>query len=135
MAERNFLGKGWGFPPTFTKGSPGVKMTTDAEDINRSLEILFTTAKGERVMQPKYGCDLSQFQFEPIDTTMINYMTEVVREAILYFEPRIRLIDLTLEPYQNEGRIDINIEYEIKNTNSRFNYVFPFYKEEGSNIE
>ncbi len=135
MAEQNsFLGTGWGFPPTFVKGGRSVEMTADAEDINRSLQILFTTMKGERVMRPKYGCDLSIFQFEPIDTTLISYMTEVVRDAILLYEPRIRLIDLTLTPYQNEGRVDINVEYEIKGTNSRFNYVFPYYKEEGTNI-
>ncbi|MFH5833418.1 GPW/gp25 family protein [Halalkalibaculum sp. DA384] len=132
---RSFLGKGWGFPPAFVRGSRSVDMTQGAEDINLSLTILFTTMTGERVMQPRYGCDLSQFQFEPIDTTMITYMTEVVRDAILYFEPRIRLIDLTLVPFQHEGRINITLEYEIKKTNSRFNYVFPFYKEEGSNID
>lgn len=133
--ENTFLGKGWSFPPTFMKGSRSVVMTSGEEDINRSLQILFTTLKGERVMRPEYGCDLSQFQFEPIDTTMLNYMREVVRDAILLYEPRIRLVGLSLEPRPGEGRIDITVEYEIKRTNSRFNYVFPFYREEGTNIE
>lgn len=133
--ENTFLGIGWSFPPTFMKGSRSVVMTEGEEDIKRSLQILFTTLKGERVMRPEYGCDLSQFQFEPIDTTMLNYMREVVRDAILLYEPRIRLLDLSMEPRTGEGRIDITVEYEIKRTNSRFNYVFPFYREEGTNIE
>lgn len=130
-----FLGRGWDFPPTFSRSSRSAAMTEGEEDINRSLRILFTTLKGERVMRPNYGCDLSQFQFEPIDTTMLNYMQEVVRDAILLYEPRIRLIDLGLDPHPGEGRIDIEVQYEIKSTNSRFNYVFPFYREEGTNIE
>ena len=109
-------------------------MTSDADDINRSLQILLTTMIGERVMQPRYGCDLHQFVFEPINTSMITYMREIIRDAILYFEPRIKLLKLHLEPFENEGRIDITLEYEIKGTNSRFNYVYPFYLEEGTEI-
>ncbi|MCW9708162.1 GPW/gp25 family protein [Fodinibius salsisoli] len=135
MAEKNFLGTGWSFPPTFNRGKGGVQMTSDAEDINRSLQILFTTMIGERVMQPRYGCDLQQFLFEPIDTSMKSYMREIIRDAILYFEPRIRLLQLYLEPIETEGRIDITIEYEIKGTNSRFNFVYPFYIEEGTEID
>lgn len=135
MAEqKSFLGAGWSFPPTFSKGSGRVQMTADEDDINRSLQILFTTMVGERVMQPRYGCDLHQFLYEPIDTTMITYMREIIRDAILYFEPRIKLLDLYLEPFESEGRIDITVEYEIKGTNSRFNYVYPFYQEEGTEI-
>ncbi|MDZ7695054.1 MAG: GPW/gp25 family protein [Balneolaceae bacterium] len=133
--EKSFLGTGWSFPPKFSKGSGKIQMTTDEDDINRSLQILFTTMVGERVMQPRYGCDLHQFLYEPIDTSMITYMREIIRDAILYFEPRIKLLDLYLEPFEYEGRIDITVEYEIKGTNSRFNYVYPFYQEEGTEIE
>lgn len=135
MDEKTFLGTGWSFPPTFNREKGGVQMTSDADDINRSLQILFTTMIGERLMQPRYGCDLQQFLFEPIDTSMKTYMQEIIRDAILYFEPRITLTQLYLEPYENEGRIDITIEYEIKGTNSRFNFVYPFYLEEGTEIE
>lgn len=86
-------------------------------------------------MQPLYGCDLSQFLFEPIDTSMLSLMKEIVNDAILYFEPRIRLLDLYLEPFETEGKIEITIEYKIKGTNSRFNYVYPFYLNEGTEIE
>ncbi|MDX1671718.1 MAG: GPW/gp25 family protein [Balneolaceae bacterium] len=133
--DQSYLGSGWSFPPTFNRSSGSVRMTSDAEDINRSLQILFTTMVGERVMQPLYGCDLSQFLFEPIDTSMLSLMKEIVNDAILYFEPRIRLLDLYLEPFETEGKIEITIEYKIKGTNSRFNYVYPFYLNEGTEIE
>jgi len=132
--QKSFLGTGWSFPPEFSSEKGGVRMTSDADDINRSLHILLTTMIGERVMQPRYGCDLHQFIFEPINTSMLTYMREVIRDAILYFEPRIKLIHLHLEPFENEGRIDITLEYEIKGTNSRFNFVYPFYQEEGTDI-
>ena len=135
MADNNsFLGTGWSFPPTFNKESRGVLMTSDIEDINKSLEILFSTALGERLMQPKYGANLERFLFEPITETLKTYMKDLINDAILYHEARIKLLDLKLEAFELEGRIDIKLEYMIKGTNSRYNYVYPYYLEEGTNI-
>jgi len=135
MTERkSFLGTGWSFPPTFEKESRSVLMTSDAEDINKSLQILFSTAIGERLMQPKYGANLERFLFEPISETLKTHMKDLINDAILYHEARIKLLDLKLVAYDTEGRIDITLEYMIKGTNSRYNYVYPYYLEEGTNI-
>ena len=128
----SFLGTGWAFPPTFTKGDQSVTMVDDEIDIQQSLHILLTTGVGERVMQWKYGCDMTRLLFEPMNTTLRTYMEDIVKTAILYFEPRIILDSLKLVPIQNEGRINIEVNYTIPGTNSRYNYVFPFYKEEGT---
>lgn len=136
MNEDNpYIGRGWAFPPTFIRAKRGVEMAKGEEDINQSLEILFSTSKGERIMQPRYGADLESFLFDPIDNTTGSFLKEMIREAILYFEPRIRVIKVEIEKNETEGRVDIHVMYEIKTTNSRFNYVYPFYiyeKSEGS---
>ncbi len=135
MADQSsFLGTGWSFPPTFDRGAKSVRMISDEEDIRSSLEILLSTQVGERVMQPKYGCNLDRLVFEPLDTSLQAYMKDLIRTAILYFEPRIILDDVKLEPFPLEGRIDIQIDYTVAATNTRSNFVFPFYKEEGSEI-
>ncbi len=135
MAERlSFLGTGWSFPPTFNKEKRGVLMTSDIEDINKSLEILFSTSLGERLMQPGYGSNLERFLFEPISETLKTYMKDLINDAILYHEARIKLLDLRLEAFENDGRIDITLEYMVKGTNSRYNYVYPYYLEEGTNL-
>lgn len=128
MAENvSFFGRGWAFPPSFDKASNSVAMVENETDIRESLQILLTTRVGERLLEPLYGCDLTRFLFEPIDTTLKTYMREVIRDAILYFEPRIKLIDITLYPLPNAGRIDISVDYLIPTVNSRTNLVFPFY--------
>ena len=53
-----FLGNGWKFPPVFSKESAAVEMVNAAEDIRESLWILLSTAPGERVMVPEFGCAL-----------------------------------------------------------------------------
>ena len=132
---KNFLGTGWSFPPTFQKSTPGVDMTTGEPDIDRSLEILLGTALGERVMLPEYGCNMEDLLFEPIDTGLQTVMFDRVETAILYYEPRIEVENLEVDTSRaTEGVVLIKIVYRVRATNSRFNFVFPFYKTEGSQI-
>lgn len=132
--ERKYLGTGWSFPPTFIEGGKYVKTSSEEKDIEESLHVLLSTRIGERILQPKYGCNTEKLLFEPLDTTLQTYMQEVVKTAILYFEARIKLDKIELVPEPNEGRILIAVDYTIKGTNSRYNYVYPFYIEEGINI-
>lgn len=133
--QSSFLGTGWVFPPTFTRGPQSVVMVSNEEDIRQSLEILLTTSIGERFLRPAYGCDLRRYLFEPLDEGLVAYIRDLVNNAILYHEPRIRLIDLTLTTQADEGFLLIELEYVIRSTNSRQNYVFPFYKDEGTDIK
>lgn len=131
----DFLGKGWGFPPHFDKKTGGVIMTTDVEDINKSLHILLSTRLGERIMLPEYGCNLEELLFQPLDITLKTYIKDLIKTAILYHEPRIDAKKISLDSSQElEGIIQIEIEYLVRITNSRGNMVFPFYKKEGTEI-
>ncbi|TNE57312.1 MAG: hypothetical protein EP344_11330 [Bacteroidetes bacterium] len=133
--NRAFLGRGWSFPPTFTRTPTGVVMLEEEADIASSLEILLSTAPGERVMLPQYGCNLEELLFESLDTRMKTLMADKVRSAILYHEPRIELEKVKLDDSRElEGVVLIEVIYRVKSTNSRFNFVYPFYKEEGTDI-
>lgn len=132
--SRSFLGTGWDFPPAFERGPGGVRMISDEDDIRSSLRILLSTTVGERRMQPKYGCNLQKLVFEPVDTTLTTYIKDLIRTAILYFEPRIILDNVVLEPDALEGRIDIHLSYTVATTNTRYNFVYPFYRVEGTEV-
>jgi len=128
-----FLGTGWSFPPTFPKGR-GVELVSAEEDIYQSLQILLSTELGERVLQPTYGCNLTELLFDPLNPTVASNIRENLRLAILYHEPRIRLngLDLKSDP-EAQGVVLISVDYTIVSTNSRFNFVYPFYLQEGAN--
>src|SRR5262245_33483011 len=122
----SFLGTGWSFPPRFANG--GVAMTSDELDIHKSLEILFGTVPGERFLRPDFGLDMQAVLFEPLSTTLRSLLTDRVRTAILIYEPRIKVLNLAIgSPDPNAGTLAIELEYEVRATNSRFNLVFPFY--------
>lgn len=135
--DRAFLGRGWSFPPTFDRAVGGVRMLAQEADIVSSLEILLGTARGERIMVPQYGCNLDELVFEALDTRMRTLMADKIESAILYHEPRIDLEGVRLSDDAAstlEGRVLIEITYRVKTTNSRFNVVFPFYRDEGTDI-
>jgi len=120
-----FLGNGWSFPPAFDKISRKVEMTFGREDIERSLEILLSTRPGERVMQPDYGCNLDRLVFEPLDASLKSYMEDVVKTAILYHEPRITADKVEiLETSGFSGEVRLVVDYVIRTTNSRYNFVY-----------
>lgn len=110
-------------------------MVANVTDINQSLAILLDTSLGERVMQPDYGCNLKEFLFEPQNSTLTTYMEDVVRTAIVYHEPRIKVNHIHIETDQQvEGRLLIDVAYTIRSTNTRSNYVYPFYIQEASDL-
>lgn len=134
MADSNFLGRGWSFPPTFTKTGE-VEMLEGVPDIYSSLHILLTTIPGERIMQPRYGCNMQDFVFEPMDTGLQTLMLEKVETAILFYEPRIKVNRLEIDGSREwEGVLYIRVDFTVKTSNSRFNYVFPFYINEATEI-
>ena len=133
--DLTFLGRGWSFPPTFNRSRNGVEMLEQEADIASSLEVLLSTAQGERVMLPQYGCNLQELVFESLDTRMKTLMADKIESAILYHEPRIEVESVRLdESRELEGVVLIEVVYRVKSTNSRFNFVFPYYKVEGTDI-
>ena len=133
--NQSFLGRGWSFPPEFSKESRSVKMLEDEVDIKSSLQILLSTRLGERIMVPGYGCNMEELLFSPLNLTLKTYVIDLIKTAILYHEPRIDVKKIDIDPTEElNGVLLINIDYIIRSTNSRMNMVFPFYKEEGNEL-
>lgn len=133
--EKSFLGRGWSFPPEFNRESRSVKMLENEDDIRSSLHILLNTRLGERIMVPEYGCNLDELMFNPLNLTLRTYVADLIKTAILYHEPRIDVKKISIDTADElNGVLMINIDYIIRSTNSRRNMVFPYYKEEGSEL-
>ncbi len=131
--DQSFLGTGWSFPPAFTQGGKDVEMVSGTDDIQQSLQILLSTQLGERVMQDEFGCNLDYVLFEEVDQSLVNTLTSMITDAILYYEPRIMLdkLDVSQDDIE-QGLLLISISYTVRSTNSRFNMVYPFYINEAA---
>lgn len=133
--RKTFLGVGWKFPPEFDKESKTVTLISEEDDIKESLIILFSTRPGERMMQPEYGCDLSIINFEPISSSLLGQLENLIQFAILRFEPRIQIDSIEiLTEKALDGILEISVDYIVRKTNSRSNIVFPYYIIEGTDV-
>lgn len=134
--DKSFLGTGWRFPPQFNQTAGGVSMVAREDDIRESLYILLNTAPGERTMQPSYGCGLQSLIFDCVTDNTITELKDAIDRAVLFFEPRIVLNAITVDTSkQYDGVLKINLNYTVRETNSRSNMVYPFYFKEGTQVQ
>jgi hypothetical protein len=124
--SRPFLGAGWSFPLEFSDGR--AKLARYEESIRQSILIILSTARGERIMRPDFGCGIHDMVFSTNDTTTEAAAADEVRESLLRWEPRIDVLEIEARSGGSDGEVLlIDIEYRVRSTDSRFNLVFPFY--------
>ena len=132
--DQSFLGTGWSFPPTFRRETISLDMLVDEDDVRSSIQIIVSTITGERVMLPTFGCNLQPHVFDSMNTPTVAMIQKIVNDALVYNEPRIIVESVVATPDQDNGVLLISIDYTIITTNTRYNYVYPFYIAEATNI-
>lgn len=128
--KSEFLGRGWKFPVNVNSRG-GMASSEYETDVLEAIGLILRTSRGERVMQPDFGCGIHEMTFSIIDTATAGLVEEMVREALILWEPRIEVKDVkaTLENFV-QGRMDISIDYLVRATNNEFNLVYPYYLKE-----
>ena len=102
------------------------------EDIQEAVRLILLTGKGERMMQPDFGCDLRGFAFEHMDYTTQTQMEREAQEALIRWEPRITGVQVRVEQSPREdGCLLLNVSYVVRATNNPYNLVYPYYINEG----
>jgi phage baseplate assembly protein W len=122
----SYLGKGWSFPlrPSV---QGGIQLTEAARKIRESIWIILRTKLGERVYRPTFGSRLADLQFAPLNNNTLLLIRIYVQEALEAWEPRILLDEVLTDPDPVRGKVDIHIQYRLKNYSDSFNCVYPFY--------
>ena len=131
LAEYNFIGSGWAFRPdsgTGVDGQGNIALTHGEQDIAKSIFLILSTAPGERVMRPEFGCDVHSLVFSVPGPQLFGLISYYVNKALLRWEPRISVeeVEATTDP-QAQERIIVNLNYTIRASNSSRNLVWPFY--------
>lgn len=125
--ETKFLGAGWSFPVGLDARRQMRTIDGD-ESIRQSIWMILSTSPGERVMRPDFGCGLHDLVFGVNSVGTANAVAGAVREALAVWEPRIDVLDVFAAPDPTAPNLLlIEINYQVRSTNSRFNLVYPFY--------
>jgi phage baseplate assembly protein W len=125
--QREFLGVGWKFPLQVTPTGT-IAQAKYEQRIEESIYLILSTAKGERVMLPDFGCGIHELVFASNNTTTIALVVQKVREALVAFEPRIDVLDISAESAPDQlNLLLIRVNYRVRANNARGNLVYPFY--------
>lgn len=128
LIPRPMVGAGWHFPIGRSNVNQMIKTAADETSVRQSIEIILSTARGERVMRPDFGCNLNRLLFAPNNGTTRALAAFEVKEALRTWESRIDVLDVAVRADGVEAeQLLIDIDYRVRNTDSRFNFVYPFY--------
>lgn len=126
QAGNRVLGVGWGFPVAFEDGR--VVAAEYEESVRQAIVIILSTARGERLMRPDFGCALQGLVFAPNSSATRGMAECAVRDALREWEPRIDVLKVEASGAGALGeQLLIRLDYRVRLTDSRFNMVYPFY--------
>lgn len=129
--QREFLGSGWKFPLQITPGGK-IAQARHEQRIEESIFLILSTAKGERVMRPGFGCGIHDLVFASNDATTLAVVTQMVRDALIAYEPRVDVLDIGVENAPEQPNLLlIRVNYRIRANNALGNLVYPFFITEG----
>ena len=123
----DFVGRGWAYPMRIDSRG-GVALQSGGDEIDAAIRMILSTAPGERLMRPEFGCEIWDLLFAPINSNTLGMMSNSVEAALQRWEPRAEVESVETEPNGSHGgRVDITVTYRVLATNDRRNLVYPFY--------
>lgn len=132
MNKREFLGVGWKFPLQ-VNAAGGIARSRYEQSIEESIYLILSTAKGERLMMPDFGCGIHDIVFAPNNPAMVTLIVDATRRALVAGEPRIDVLHVDAETQDEQPNVlIIRISYRVRANNTLENLVYPFYITEGS---
>lgn len=126
MSSLAHLGRGWSYPVAVDPETSGLNYVAGPEKVRESIWIVLDTEPGERLMRPSFGCGLRRYLHEPNTVAVRALIKHDVERALVAWEPRITVTDVTVTPGDDPALVDIAIGYVHLRTGRPDNLVYPF---------
>ena len=81
--------------------------------IARSLKNIVFTQPGEKFFNPDFGSRISESLFENVDDVSALAIEDEIRSSIINFEPRVNLLDVSVNPNPDDNEMNVVIQYEV----------------------
>ncbi len=122
----DILGRGFAFPLR-PDARGAIQSSRATQKVQESIRIILDTQYGERVMRPTFGCNLRSLAFAPNNASTANLARHYVEEGLTRWEPRILLVQVSVQNDLAADRLLIRVDYRLTATYEPQNLVHPFY--------
>ena len=91
---------------------------SDDRAIKFAIKSLVMTEHYERLFHGEIGTPVRKFLFENISDVNLIIIREAISDVITNYEPRVTVLDVIVNPDEDNNSIKIDIIYKIKNSNA-----------------
>ena len=95
--------------------SNDIEASYDLEAIRNSLYNIFTTRKGQKLLNPLFGGSLDQHLFENITEFKAKILGDSIVDSVSRFENRVRVDSVQVMPMYDENQYYVIFNYTILN--------------------
>jgi len=81
--------------------------------IARAVRNIVLTTPGEKFFDPDFGSSVSEILFENVDDITAISIEDEIKSSLKNYEPRVELINVTVDPNFDENQFDVRITYRI----------------------
>ena len=81
--------------------------------IARSLKNIVFTQPGEKFFNPDFGSRITESLFENVDEVSALAIEDEIRSSIINFEPRVNLLNVSVNPNEDDNEMNVIIQYEV----------------------
>lgn len=106
-------------------GLGNLKKVINVQAVQTSIDNILRTRKGERVMLPEFGSNLSGILFEPTNSTMIDFLSRDLKQSIERWDDRVLVTEIKYLQEPDLNTITLQISFMIKGYSKVFTYEKP----------
>ena len=92
-----------------------IVLKRDVEAVKRSVRNLILTNPHERPFHPEIGSGITGILFENVSPTTAVVLQSEIRQVITNFEPRVRLIDISVLGDIDKNGYYVTIKFQVIN--------------------
>ena len=81
--------------------------------IARAVRNIVLTTPGEKFFDPDFGASVSEILFENVDDITAVSIEDEIKSSLKNYEPRVELINVTVDPNFDANQFDVRITYRI----------------------
>ena len=81
--------------------------------IARAVRNIVLTTPGEKFFDPDFGSSVSEILFENVDDITAVSIEDEIKSSLKNYEPRVELINVTVDPNFDQNQFDVIISYRI----------------------
>ena len=81
--------------------------------IARAVRTIVLTTPGEKFFDPDFGSSVSEILFENVDDITAVSIEDEIKSSLKNYEPRVELINVTVDPNFDANQFDVRITYRI----------------------